>query len=461
MVQTNVEQVSSENFGYLPWATLDPQTLAPPTVPPVRYFNELYAVYDDVCGGATGPSDPAFISTYANYAGSFASGALKRRFFYGISLDRSAWAGSDFGRWLDGGKMCAEGSPGFESHMPLRTAVNEGIYERLRGAAKAMLPVDFFGFEQGKERPVFYASIANIDYTSPGKRRTFAGTSGFAEVYPSESTGVYRNGSGDFLVMGTEEISWTPKDRMAHFGGRLVVGKDGWVVGSEDVFVVRKGTGAVHPLFEHAEEAVRFIDGLEGDSVPRRSRPLPVGEFLEAFGYRYVGNGSAAAASGYFKNIALDYEAASRKWFTMKGGAYGEVVVGEMLYNSSEQYFLAAAAYLANGEYTTAMSMIEQMRSQMLNAGIKYDDKMVKGLEGAIDRLMDRSYRSRSGPPKNGGVPVGGLMDSGEMISSAGPSAANVSGMSTIRTPNAVAGFLNSLRLYLSWQIPSAQARVF
>lgn len=461
MGPTYVEPVQSENFSHLPWATLDPQTLTPVTTPPVSYYNELHGVYDEVCGGAAAPTDPAFASTYADYAGSFGKGASGRRFSYMLSLDGRGWAINDFARWLDGGRRCPEGSPGFESHMPLRTEVNRDIYDRLRGVAKATLPLKIFFFEQGIERPAFDAGIVGIDYSSSSKRESFAKRSGFAEVHPSEPTGVYRSGSGDFLVMGSQEISWTPKSNMAHFGGRLMVGKDGRVIGSEDVFVVRKGAGTAHPLFEHAEEAVEFINGLEGDGVPRRSRPLPVGEVLESFGYRYVGNGSAAVASEVFKNIALDYEMASRKWFTVKSGTRGEGVVGELLHNSSEQYFLAAAAYLANGEYTTSISMIEQMRSQMQHAGIKYDDQMIRKLEKAVDALMDRSYRSRSGPPKNGGVPVGGLMDSGEAVPSAGPSTANVSRMSAIRVPSADFCFLNSLRLYLSWQAPLAHARVF
>jgi len=430
-----IEPVQNQYFGYLPWAELNESDLSPSTNVPEKYYNELSDTYSGICGDSNvisvrGQPDgrfvqtTPFIETYANYAASFRDGSFLRRLSYLFSWNGNRWVKNDFAAWLDGGRMCAEGTPGYEKFMP------QGEDAMPRSVAQALLGTRIFHYDSEKRRIVLDENTMDLDFDSERAKRRLASQAGFREIRPDDPVNVYRNEAGDLLVIKRQAITWSSAENRANIGAHFGSSDDAL---SEHIFadhhsradvevlLVRNGTGSEFPLLENVEKILAYIDGIEGDLIPDENRQLPLEEVLAAFGYNYSGRGDATAVGDYFYRVAMNYEMAAGMWVAPKSEAQEADVRSILSYNAAEQYYLAAAVSLATGRFITATSMLGQMEQHLRKAGIDFDEELKK-IEGAISRLNERSYRRNSGGPRNSGGVAGG---SGEEITSAESAAAS------------------------------------
>jgi len=402
MAPAYIEPIKSENFGYLPWAEWDPNTFDPITKPPERYFNTIFDTYKEVCGDSTADTTP-FITMYANYAGSFENGSFWRRlsYFSPFNWNKTRWVHNDVKSWLGGGRRCPEGTPGYEKFMP------QSQDARLRSVAKAMLATGIFHFDSEKNTVVFDEEILDLDFDSERASRRLAAGAGFREIRPDDPTRVYRNGTGDLLIIGRESISWGSADNLANLGVRIVVNDDAVSSTAVEVFLLRKGAGSEHPLLEHAEEAATYIDEISDYLIPGRGSHLPLGEIMAAFGYSYSGSEDPSVVGDYFLRAAMNYEFAAGRWLAEADGDQSEGIRRVLLYKAAEQYYLAVVAHLAAGNFTTAASMLDQMGYHLSKIGVDYEAKL-RMVERALGGLSERSYRRNTGGPQGGNGILGG-----------------------------------------------------
>lgn len=464
MGPTYIEPFESGNFGYLPWAAeVNPGTYSPPK----RYYNELFDTYINVCGDSTvisvhGVPNGGFVEvtpfaqTYANYAASFREGSFLRRLSHFFSLNGTMWAQKDFGKWLNGGNRCPEGTPGYEKLMPAQGVAENGApLQRVRSVAGAMLSTNLFHFDREQNSVVFDQSILEMNFESQRSKNQLAKRGGFQILSPSDHIEVYKNGAGDILLIGKDAISWSTADRSASFGAQFVLDEHGRAISGKTAFMVRVGNIGQHPLLKSSGNIVAYVDSLNESDIPSAEEPLPINEVLGVYGYSYVGNNLGINAdesvADHFKHVAVAYEISYTRWNTSRGidTKRRDDISERLMYSAAEQYYIASAAYLSIGNLPSARSMLDDMSRCLNAAGVKYSNE-VQIIEKALSRLIERSHKRNSAPPRPGGTStVGGLAIVNETGSTA------TQGASHYTQALQIAGFRNIL---LSTKVYQAQS---
>ncbi len=470
-----------ENFMYLPWADVDRQTSRRLPVPPARYDAEISNAYKSTCGGNNLPAN-----IYAAYAGSFRDGPFRkgawgRRMSYArdaLGGNGAQWAQADFTTWLDGGRRCEEGSPGYNRFVLTQRAfagvsssVSRHVQESMRLATQSMLDTRLFHYSRRRNRILFDGSVLNMHQekgwlTSDRRlRNRLADRGGFEELMSRNSYGFYRNREGDDLVLGDNYILWGTFSPAVSFAAQFVKGEDNRQTVSGQALVIRNGQGIWHPVVEHAGDVLAYLRELETRETPISEKPLSLSEVLGRYGYLYLGNGSGKKAGETFKRAAMTYESVGRIWSMDEIGVSGGVAITNRLwYRAAEQYYLASAVYVAMGEFSSAGGMLHDMTRCLIMAGIEYSDKVQK-IETAVAKLGSNHNGRNSAPPRAGGgqavaggSSVTGLAETGETSSGAASGASPYSRALPVtpqgRLARAAGFFISRSRVMAQYRAP-------
>lgn len=458
--QIDQGQVNWANLENLPWANMsDAETFTADGQLTKKYYDaysdEAKLTYNAVCDKNTKKSVKdtgiLFNTAYSNYAGTFKAFPFWSGRFLSYKLlgwrNRAEWVHEDFRKYLDEGRMCPEGTLGYENFMPKDQDANA------REAVKRMLTsMPLFHLDRAVDEIVFMADIFSVNFDSQRAKRELAERVGFKEINPKDPTNVYRNDAGDILVISRESISWSTAGKrlqsiqlrsfdstgnLATVGAHFVLGEGKKAQSGVAASLVRKGNGKGHPLFEHADKIVFYIkDIIESDRVPGGGGvPLPLEEVFSAFGYTYSGGDRPREVADHFKRIAMDYEMAAAKWYkTSVNGKEKQSadIARALLYNASEQYYFAAAAYIAGGDFETAQTTLAYIgkNRRLIGIGREKEELFIQlfnQVDAALEKLNSSSHKKSGWGPHNdssamsggSGAPAGGKSSADEALHSA------------------------------------------